>query len=181
MNDWLEIEKKYRLDETKYSEVLSALSELEAEFIGEDFEENKLFTNDYLTEKRAVLRLRKTSKGGFLTYKCRIQNNIGIKQQIEYETEISDPIATEKIIENVGLKLRIVYEKRRKTWKLRNAEIALDELPFGFFMEIEGSIAVISEAEALLGADEYPVEHETYPNLTLRYGKENQGVIEARF
>jgi len=33
----------------------------------------------------------------------------------------------------------LVYEKRRTRWKIGTAEIALDELAFGLFMEIEGS------------------------------------------
>lgn len=181
MRNWVETEKKYCLSKEQYNEVLNALSDLQADFLREDFEENKLFTNDYLRQTRAVLRLRRTDSKAFLTYKRRIQNETGVKEQIEYETEVSDVEATEKILENIGFTLSLVYEKRRKTWKLRNAEVALDELPFGLYMEIEGTLSAIFEAEALLGAEDYQVEHETYPNLTIKFGKRNDKTVEARF
>jgi adenylate cyclase class 2 len=179
--NYIEIEKKFRLSEEQYLQVCSLLKNLKAEFLGENFEENKLFTNEYLSKDRAVLRLRRTDSKAFLTYKKRIQNQLEVKSQIEYETAISDAEATEKILENSGFKLNLVYEKRRKTWRLRNAEVVLDELPFGFFMEIEGTFTSIIEVEALLETQNYQVEHETYPNLTLKHGKKEDNVIQARF
>lgn len=182
MKTWLETEKKYRLTKEQYEEVLSNLSFLQATFVGEDFEVNKLYTNDYLASKNAVLRLRrKNRKKAVLTYKRRIPNKMGVKEHVEYESEVSDAEAIERILESIGFSLKLVYEKKRKTWKLRNAEVTLDELPFGFFMEIEGKTSSIIEVEALLGAEEYEVEQETYPNLTARFGKRSNGVIEARF
>src|SRR5436190_258331 len=115
-----EIEKKYRLNEAQKADVWESLEEIGAEFIGEDFEENILFSNDDLIEKQAVLRLRRV-------------------------------------------------------------EIVLDILPFGDFMEIEGSLTAIAEAEMFLGAEDFEVVPETYPNLTLRFGKRNGDLIEARF
>ncbi|MES2808389.1 MAG: M1 family peptidase, partial [Bacteroidota bacterium] len=47
------------LDEAKKAEILKSLDEIGAEFKGEDFEENILFSNDELLAKRAVLRLRR--------------------------------------------------------------------------------------------------------------------------
>jgi hypothetical protein len=60
-------------------------------------------------------------------------------------------------------------------------EVVLDELPFGSFMEIEGPLTAIAEAEMLLGIEDLEVEHETYPRITARLGKLNNGIIEARF
>ncbi|GIU81950.1 MAG: CYTH domain-containing protein [Acidobacteria bacterium] len=181
MENRIETEKKFRLNNKQYEEICSVLQNLGAEFLGESFEENKLFTNEHLRQDRAILRLRKTGEKAVLTYKKRIQNQFDIKHQIEYETIVSDAEAIEKILENSGFVLNLVYEKRRKTWKLRGAEVVLDELPFGFFMEIEGNLTAILEAEALLGAEDYEVEHETYPNLTLKYGKKEGNLVQARF
>ncbi|MCU0239911.1 MAG: CYTH domain-containing protein, partial [Pyrinomonadaceae bacterium] len=94
----IEIEKKYRLSDDQFDEVLATLTELNAEFVGEDFEENILFYGGILVEKRAVLRLRKTQDKTILTYKHRVQNNFDIKQNIEHETEISDFHEAEKIV-----------------------------------------------------------------------------------
>jgi adenylate cyclase, class 2 len=177
----IETEKKYRLTKEQYEEIRAALEDYGAEFVGEDSEENTLYGGGALDEQRAVLRVRRTDAKTVLTYKRRIQNHLDIKQQIEHETEVKDAAALEKIVENLGFAPRLVYEKRRKTWKFRQAEVVLDELPFGLFMEIEGSITSIAEAEMLLEAENFTVEHETYPNLTGKFGTPNGGVTEARF
>ena len=39
----------------------------------------------------------------------------------------------------------------------------------------------IKEAEMILGIEDLEVEHETYPRLTARLGKQVGGIIEARF
>jgi adenylate cyclase class 2 len=87
----------------------------------------------------------------------------------------------EKIIENLGFEKNLVYEKRRQTWHFRAVEIVLDELPFGQYMEIEGSITAIAEAEILLDVENLAVENETYPHLTQRFGVQKEKLIEARF
>ena len=83
----------------------------------------------------------------------------------------------ENIIEKLGYKLAIVYEKHRKAWHLGNVEVVLDELPFGYYMEIEGAMEDILEAEKLLGADDLETEARGYPRLTLKYGKENKNGV----
>ncbi len=177
----IEIEKKYRLTEEQKQFVINSLKELNANFMSEDFEENIIYGGGILSEKRAILRVRKTQDKTILTYKKRIQNEFNIKQQIEHETEIANAAELEKIIENLGFAPQIVYEKRRKTWKFRAVEIVLDKLPFGDFMEIEGAITAIAEAEMLLDIEHFETEHETYPGLTMRLGKRNGNLVEARF
>ncbi len=177
----IETEKKYRLNGAQREQVLAKLKEIGAVFSREDFEVNELYGGGILDEKRAVLRLRKIEGKTILTYKQRIDNNSAIKRQIEHETEIADAAAIEMIIESLGFEKAIVYEKRRQTWHFRETEIVLDELPFGLFMEIEGSIAEITSVERLLKAEDFETEHETYPRLTAKLGKQNGQLIEARF
>jgi adenylyl cyclase CyaB, putative len=177
----IEIEKKYKLDEAKRAQILEALSEAGAEFEREDFETNTIFGGGTLDENIAALRIRTTQNGALLTYKKRFGNQIDIKQQIEIETKIDNPNALKEIIANLGFDQRVIYEKRRRTWRFRSVEIVLDELPFGLFMEIEGTITSIKEAEMILGIEELEPESETYPRLTMKLGKRNGNVIEARF
>jgi adenylate cyclase, class 2 len=177
----IETEKKYRLDSARRLEILDALSEAGAEFEREDFEINTIFGGGPLDENNAVLRIRTTQSGSFLTYKKRIENRFEVKQQMEIESRFEDPEALKEILENLGLEARLVYEKRRRTWRFRSVEVVLDELPFGLFMEIEGTITAIKEAEMFLGIEDLETEHETYPRLTLRLGKRNGDVVEARF
>lgn len=177
----IEIEKKYRLTPEQRQFVLDSLKEMGGQYVGEDFEENVIYSGEALAETGGILRIRKMQDRNILTFKKRFQNESDIKHQIEYETEVSDAGSLEKIIEELGLAPRLIYEKRRETWKFRSTEVVLDELLFGSFMEIEGAITAIKEAEMLLGIEDFETEHETYPRLTARLGSQNGNVIEARF
>ena len=177
----IEIEKKYRITSEQYEAVLVSLAEIGAVFKREDFEENILFGGGILNEIPAVLRLRKTGNKTILTFKQRIVNNLDIKQQIEHETEVANREAIEQIIESLGYKPRVIYEKRRKIYHFQQVEIVLDELPFGLFMEIEGKITDIELAEIMLDAETFATEHATYPSLTAQFGTKNGEIIEARF
>ncbi|CAN5353074.1 hypothetical protein BH10ACI1_BH10ACI1_30880 [soil metagenome] len=177
----IETEKKYRLSEAQRLFVLDALREFGAEFVGEDFEENSIYRGGILIETNAILRIRKTQAKTILTYKKSTHNEFNIKQRIEYETEVSNAAELEKIIDSLGFVKVLVYEKWRKTWHFRAVEIVLDELPFGQFMEIEGAIMAIAEAEMILDIEDFEVEYETYPSLTGKFGKKNNNLIEARF
>ena len=177
----IEIEKKYRLNDLQKSRMLNLLKDFNADFTGEDFEVNTIYGGGILDEKRAILRIRKTENKSFLTYKQRIKNDFDVKEQIEHETEISNAEETEKLVESLGFAARLIYEKRRKTFKFRDVEIVLDELPFGDFMEIEGSVMAIAEAEMFLEIEDFETEHETYPSLTVKLGKINGNLSEARF
>ncbi len=177
----LEIEKKYRIDVAQTERVCSDLLELNAEFVGEDVEENTLYGGAILSEQKAILRVRKIEERAIVTFKRRVQSEFDVKQSVEYETEVLNAEAFENILTSLGFVRTLVYEKRRRTWKFRNVEVVLDELPFGLFMEIEGEVMAIREAEMYLGAEEFEIVHETYPNLTLKFGQQSGSLVEARF
>jgi len=177
----IEIEKKYRLGKKRQGEIISKLDELGAEFRSEVFEENYLHRGGVIDERGAVLRLRKIGDTTLLTYKERVQNASDIKHRIEHETIVADVDETESIIGCLGYKLSVVYEKHRKTWHLHDVEIVLDELPFGLYMEIEGTIEAIREAEKVLQIQDLRPEPRGYPRLTVKYGMLVGDVSEARF
>jgi adenylate cyclase class 2 len=177
----LEIEKKYRLTPRERDVVLKRLGEVNAQFGGEAFEENTLYSGGVIDQKNCVLRLRRVGGKAILTYKERHQSSSAIKQQREDETQIDDADAMAAILEALGYKPAIVYEKRRATWRVANTEVVMDELPFGLFMEIEGEEEDIVKAESLLELGEVSPEMATYPQLTVQHGKQNGDVIEARF
>ncbi len=176
----IEIEKKYRLTPKQRDEVLKRLPAIGAKSSGEEFEENTLFAGDSIDLSRSVLRLRRVGKRAILTYKERFPTRSEIKHQREDETRVEDAEAMELILEGLGFTAALVYEKRRETWRLGKTEIVIDELPFGLFMEIEGTEQAIREIETKL-ALKLKAELETYPKLTAKHGIDCGGVIEARF
>lgn len=193
----IEIEKKYRLSKKQRDEVLQRLPEIGATRQGEEFEVNTLYAGNDLEPGRAVLRLRRVGKRGILTYKERAPSRSDVKHQREDETAVADPEAMELILDALGFTPAVIYEKRRETWTLNEAgkretgkrekrtagasEIVIDELPFGLFMEIEGSEENIRDVESKLAIKRLRTEHATYPQLTLKHGKDHDGVIESRF
>lgn len=177
----IETEKKYHLSRNRLDEITQKLADLGAVFIKEVFEVNYQHRGGQIDERGATLRLRKIGDFSLLTYKEKIKTESGAKHKIEFETTVADVDAMENIIERLGYRLSAVYEKRRKYWHFADVEVVLDELPFGLYAEIEGTVEAIENAEKLLGLK--PLEHEPrgYPRLTIKYGKMKGDVAEARF
>lgn len=177
----IEIEKKYRLTKRQRVEVLRRLPRIAAQRKGEEFEVNTLYASETLDLGRSILRLRRIGKRGILTYKERLPTRSDIKQQRENETRVDNPDALELILAALGFTPALVYEKRRETWRLGKVEIVMDELPFGLFMEIEGTEQGIREVESKLAIKRLRSESATYPQLSLKHGIDSDGVVEARF
>ena len=177
----IEIEKKYRLTKKQREEVLRRLPLVGATLKAEEFEENFLYTGEGIDVGRSVLRLRRIGKRAILTYKQRFPTSASIKHQQEDETEVSDADATDAILQALGFEPMLVYEKRRITWQLDNAEVVVDDLPFGLFMEIEADPEEILRIEKLLAIRSLRPEMETYPRLAKKHGKRYGDFVEARF
>jgi adenylate cyclase class 2 len=177
----IEIEKKFRLTKNQREAVLLRLPIIGAKREGEDFEVNTLYTGAALDVTRSVLRLRRIGDSGVLTYKESLPPRLDMKLRREDETRIDNPDGMELILEALGLTAALVYEKRRETWRMGHAEIVIDELPFGLFMEIEGSEKDIREVERQLAIKRLRTEILSYPRLVLKHGVETGGIIESRF
>jgi predicted adenylyl cyclase CyaB len=177
----IEVEKKYRLTKTQRDRVMRRLRELKARRFKEEFEENTIYRGGALEMGKRALRLRRVGDRATLTFKERFPGLTAVKHQLEEETQVADAEVIDAILQGLGFEVALVYEKRRLRWKVGRAEVALDELPFGLFMEIEASEAEIARVEELLNAARLPAESETYPTMTVKLGKLRDGVIEARF
>src|SRR5882762_3473298 len=175
------IEKKYRLTPEQRLRVEQSLKDSPAVFISEDFEENTLYAGGTLDERHSVLRIRRTRQGAILTFKTGVDTDSGIKHRREEESRVDNAEAMESILEAVGFKRRMVYEKRRLTWNFESVEVVIDELPFGDYMEIEGPVEGIAQAEKRLRLEDLEVEHFSYPKLTMTFGKRVDDRTEARF
>ncbi|HEV7889876.1 MAG TPA: class IV adenylate cyclase [Pyrinomonadaceae bacterium] len=178
----IEIEKKYGLTRERLEPLRLRLKETGAEVVrGEEFEENTIYTGPGLDPRSRVLRLRRVNGRALFTFKERDPSPSAVKRQREEETEVSDADALAAILEALGYRAALVYEKRRATWRLSDAEVVIDELPFGLFLEIEGEEPAILSTEKLLNLEDAEAEHAPYPELTIRHGTKKGELFEARF
>lgn len=99
-----------------------------------------------------VLRLRQDSQVR-LTYKSPAEpaTDDGLQTRFEAEVVVDDFATMDLILRRLGYRPFMIYEKYRTTYALGEVEIVLDELPYGHFVEIEGSPAAIERAVQLLG------------------------------
>ena len=105
-----------------------------------------------LTKKEQALRLRQDN-AAIVTYKGPSIDEGGARLRQEYEFSVSDFQAAKKLFEALGFQVFMLYEKFRTTYRFEGVEIVLDEMPYGDFLEIEGSdaqgIAAVSRALGL--------------------------------
>lgn len=103
-----------------------------------------------MTPAGIVLRLRQDTRAR-LTYKAEGDVKNGITSRFEAEVEVSDFDAMETILGRLGYTPYMIYEKYRTTFELDGAEIVLDEMPYGNFVEIEGDEDTIEKVINRLG------------------------------
>lgn len=97
-----------------------------------------------------VLRLRK-DKRVTLTYKGAGGVTTGVSSRREIEVNVSDFNITRELLKAIGYNPCLMYEKYRTAYDLNRCEIVLDEMPYGWFCEIEGDspLAIQQTAELL--------------------------------
>ena len=106
-----------------------------------------------LSHEHRVLRLRQDT-AVILTYKGPTETQSGVSVRPEIEFEVSDFAAARQLLEALGYKESVRYEKWRTIYTLDDLEITLDEMPFGIFTEIEGQdVRVIQQAAVNLALD----------------------------
>ncbi len=177
----IEIEKKYRLTKKQRQSIERRMRDMAIEPGELEFEENTIYRGGRLNLGGCALRLRRVNGRAYLTFKRRLPGKSPIKHQQEEEVTVGNADSMAAILDSLGFQPGLVYEKRRTRWKVGNAKVVIDELPFGLFMEIEASVREINRVEKMLEAQSLPAVMETYPTITARLGKERRGVVEARF
>lgn len=133
-------ETEVKLHAPDLREIERRLQSAGAQIVSERvFERNVRYEDaaNNLTERGIVVRLREDTRIR-LTYKAggNVQN--GILTREELEVTVSDFDTMEQILARLGYTPNMVYEKYRTTYMLDGAEITLDEMPYGDFIEIEG-------------------------------------------
>jgi adenylate cyclase class 2 len=129
--------------------------EFKLNVLGASSSQARLYENNlrYDTPDRAlsqnwkVLRLRQDKEARF-TFKAPQQSEGSIRTNTEIEFTVGDFGLAEQFLEALGYEMYFQYEKYRAVYELDGCHIMLDELPYGDFVEIEGSDSASIEALA---------------------------------
>ena len=143
----LEVEAKFQIDDLDgvRTRLLAAGGEIKKQRI---YEKNTVYDDraQSLKNSQRLIRLRQDEKIK-LTFKgpapAELEQASEAKVREEIELEIADFDKMELIIGRLGYEPAVVYEKYRETIQVGEVEAVLDELPYGNFVELEGSEAAI--------------------------------------
>ncbi len=118
------------------------------------FERNLLLDtpDQQLRQAEQVLRLRQDNNVR-LTFKSKPIHHSELKVREEIEMEVGDLETAVLLFNRLGYQPQLVYEKYRETYHLGTAEIVLDELPYGDFIEIEGDEGDIKRVAEAMGLE----------------------------
>jgi adenylate cyclase class 2 len=147
----LEIEVKFHLPDME--SMRRRILALGANSSGRVFENNIRYEDDCntLIRKKSLLRLRHDTKT-ILTFKSTPSvASTEFKIFNELEVEVSDFETMNQILEKLGFHPEQIYEKWRETLILDQTRFFLDAMPYGTFLEIEGSENNIRTYAARLG------------------------------
>lgn len=139
----MEVEIKFYVSDTDVDRVRTDIKLLGAQHIHKEFETNIIFENGERRLRRndAILRLRHDAKST-LTYKeasAEGETSQKFKIRREIEVEVSDFHKTNAILKKLGFHEIMRYERKRETFHFGTSKILIDTMPFGFFLEIEGT------------------------------------------
>lgn len=151
--DPIETEVKFHL--TDPAAMRTRLTALGARSLGRSHERNIRFEDEgrNLIRRNCLLRLRRDRKTT-LTFKSPPADaDPAFKQLVELEAEIADFDAMQRILAALGYHPEQTYEKRRETLVLERTTFCLDALPFGDFLEIEGTKDAILDVAGRLELD----------------------------
>ncbi len=155
---------------------------------GATFRKNELETNTFLDtasndlrKSGCGLRVRKAVDERTGQSRCVITHKgprkpgpMKIREETELEASAYDEAV--QLLDQLGLKVMLSFEKRRETWDMGECEVVLDELPgeMGRFVEIEGpdehEVTLVRER---LGLSTAVVEPEGYAVLVAAFLQES--------
>jgi adenylate cyclase, class 2 len=150
------MEEEIKLRVAGHERVRERLSALGATLTcAQTFEQNWVLDDDdgTLSAAGCLLRVRRWGELASVTFKGPAAFAGGVKQREEIETSVGDAAALLALLARVGFVTRRGYEKRRETWRLDGALVALDVTPMGDFVEIEGPGVALPDLARRLGLD----------------------------
>lgn len=164
----LEIERKYV--HVALPTLRQHLLQCGAHCLGAHFESNWVFDAEgVLLASDRLLRLRTQEWPGrtrhVLTLKLPTASLTGFKVREERETLVPDAAAMRSLLNGLGYAVTARYEKVREPWHLDAVDVALDVLPFGDMVELEGPEEALLLVERNLGLDKAETSTKTYHEL----------------
>jgi adenylate cyclase class 2 len=147
----IEIEIKFHLEHPEATR--KAIVALGAISLGRFFETNHILDNRAKTlfQNRSLLRLRQADRA-CLTFKSPPSApDREFKIRPELEVQVADFNTTRQILKKLGFTTVRIYEKWRETFELADTHFCIDALPFGDFLEIEGTAESIPALSEKLG------------------------------
>ncbi len=167
---YIEIEAKLKVDSLK--KVARRLKARDARISARGRSYRYLFDDakKSLRKSDSALRIRRQLMGRkeqvVITFKGpgeKGDSNRGRK----FNSRISDADIAEMFLAAIGYKKTLVFQKKRRVWRLGGCEVALDELPLlGSFVEIEGpNEKKIADVQKKLGLEDLPHIPESYAAL----------------
>ncbi len=164
----IECELKFRVSgERAHKKLREILRQRGAHLDGRYREENYRFNGPGNSTRDTTLRLRVIDGGprGFLTAKGPARFDGRVKIREETEIAVSDAHATMDLLQQLGFQVAWSYPKRRAMWMLDGVAVTLDVLEFGWFVELEGPLAVLPEMARSFGFDPDKALRESYSVL----------------
>ncbi|QJB57881.1 class IV adenylate cyclase [Pseudodesulfovibrio sp. zrk46] len=171
----LECELKYL--EVNLNDLSERLHNAGGESSGRYFESNIVF--DYpdrsLKEAGVLLRLREKKGEAVLTVKKPPETDVpsSLKVFEEIESVVEDFDTVKRALEAVGFRVAFAYEKVREKWRFMDCVICLDHLPYGDFVEIEGTEETVHACAKAIDIGDHPTSKSTYHALNLEYRSAN--------
>ncbi len=162
----MEIEVKVRVEDLKTYVG-------KAEELGYEVLQPRLFEGNFLYDfperplsiSGCMLRVRETVEGALFTFKGKVVSHDRYKIRPEEETRCDNGEKLRAILENIGLRTFFKYEKYRREYQAPGAILCLDEMPFGNFLELEGSPESIEALAAALELDSSSFLRRSYADL----------------
>jgi adenylate cyclase class 2 len=125
--------------------------------------------NQELTAAGFLLRLRRIGNRHLLTLKGPPVYTGPIKEREEHELVVEDAGVMATVLERLGYRPVVHYEKDRETWRLGSVIVTLDHTPMGDFVEIEGPRHDLHAVAAAIGLDPAAAVRGSYVSLWHEY------------
>ncbi|SRR5258708_613896 len=169
------MEQEIKIKIENPEELISKLTALKAEKIGQNFQRTtRMDTPNMDLEKNGTfLRVRTGYKNTVTLKKHLKESSKEVFEREEIETEVKDTNKLADIFANLGFTKRLIMEKYRMDFKYKDLTISIDELPFGFYVELEGEPEEIFKVAKELDFDIANKIMITYWDLFEEYKKQN--------